>query len=87
MKETSITHIIKELRVLKAAAMEERSTEKWAELRRNHLLIAYTDLDSDNENSKRVGPFNDDNAVGHVALPNSTSPIIKSEIEAPSNLG
>lgn len=49
MRETSITYIIKELRVLKAAAMETRNSEQYAELRRKNVLKAYSSLESNNE--------------------------------------
>ena len=53
MRETNISHIIKELRVLKAAAIETRTKEEYEELRRKHVLKAYSSLDSDNQDSQR----------------------------------
>ena len=48
MQESSICHIIKELRVLKAAVIETRSVEEYADLRRKHVLKAYSSMDSSN---------------------------------------
>ena len=50
MKETSVTYIVKELRVLKAAVKERISNpDQYLDLRRRNILKAYSSLDSNNE--------------------------------------
>lgn len=52
LQEASVSHIIQQIRVLNAAAKETRSTEEWYKLRRTHSLMAYEDLDTDDEFSE-----------------------------------
>jgi len=40
----SISSIIRQLRVLNAAAKETRNVEQWEQLRRKHEFVAYEDL-------------------------------------------
>ena len=47
LHEVSISNIIRQLRVLNAAAKQGRTTEQWAELEKKHSFIAYSDLDTD----------------------------------------
>ena len=49
LQEASVSHIIQQIRVLNAAAKETRSPEEWYKLRRTHSLMAYEDLDTDDE--------------------------------------
>ena len=52
LQEASVSHIIQQLRVLNAAAKETRTPEEWYKLRRTHSLMAYEDLDTDEEFSE-----------------------------------
>ena len=47
MVESSISHIVKQLRVLNAACKENRSPDEWKVLRNKNSLIAYEDLSSE----------------------------------------
>ena len=49
LQETSVSYIIQELRVLKAAAKETRTPAEYEKLRMKHALMAYEDLDSETE--------------------------------------
>ena len=49
LDEVRISNIIQQLRVLKAACQEQRTAEEWEKLERDHMLIAYSDLEN-NEN-------------------------------------
>ena len=49
LHETSISYIIQQLRVLKAACKETRTSEEWIKLNRKHSLVAFEDLKSDSE--------------------------------------
>jgi len=51
LKETSISHIIKQLRVLNAACKSTRTAEEWEALEKENKLMAYSDLETD------VDPF------------------------------
>ena len=71
MNEVSISQIIKQLRVLNAAAHLSMSKEQWKELKSKHEIMAYSDLDSDldapsekdasreNDNLKSIGDWDD----------------------------
>ena len=47
MVESSISHIVKQLRVLNAACKENRSPQEWKDLQEKNSMIAYEDLSSD----------------------------------------
>ena len=49
LKEISIVNILKQLRVLKAAAKQSMSKHDWKLLNNNHAMMAYSELDSDIE--------------------------------------
>ena len=49
MNETSITHIIKQLRVLSAAVRETKTASEWRTLLKENQVKAYSELDSDLE--------------------------------------
>ena len=49
LKEISIVKILKQLRVLKAAAKQSMSKHEWKLLNNNHAMMAYSELDSDTE--------------------------------------
>ena len=52
MQETSISHIIQQLRVLNAACKETRSPVEWEALRHRHSMMAFEDFDSNDEQTK-----------------------------------
>ena len=47
MTETSITHIIKQLRVLSAAVRETKTASEWHTLLKENTVMAYSELDSE----------------------------------------
>lgn len=47
MKESSISHIITQLRVLNAACKETRTAAEWEQLENDHKMIAFSDLETD----------------------------------------
>lgn len=49
LKEASISHIIQQLRVLNAASKEMRTKEKWNELSQKYSMVAFSDINSENE--------------------------------------
>ena len=49
LKEASISHIIQQLRVLNAASKEMRTKEEWNELSQKYSMVAFSDINSDNE--------------------------------------
>ena len=48
LQETSISHIIQQLRVLNAVCKKSLSKDEWERQRQKHSLIAYSDLESEN---------------------------------------
>ena len=49
LKELSVSKIVKQLRVLKAAAKETISPKHWKHLKKQHELMAYSELESSGE--------------------------------------
>ena len=47
MAEASISHIIKQLRVLTAAVRETKTAPEWRALLRENEVMAYSELDSE----------------------------------------
>ena len=52
LEETSISHIVQQLRVLNAAAQETRTKKEWKKLRQQHALMAYSDLESETQDMR-----------------------------------
>ena len=46
LTEVSITHIVKQLRVLSAAVRQTKTSKEWQELIHQECVLAYSDLDS-----------------------------------------
>ena len=49
LNEVSITHIIRDMRVLKASAKAHVSKAAWQELQDQHGIMLYTDMESDEQ--------------------------------------
>ena len=54
LKEISIANILKQIRVLKGAVKGERTVDEWKNLKMSHALMAYSDLDSENQNQQEA---------------------------------
>ena len=54
LKELQVSHIIKQLRVLKAVVRKDKTAKQWALLKKQYSYIAYSDLDSENDSQQRV---------------------------------
>ena len=54
LHETSVSHIIQQLRVLNAACKETRTDEEWQRLQNAHALIAFEDLNSEADDDEII---------------------------------
>ena len=54
LKEMSIVNILKQLRVLKGAIKYEKSIQEWKNLKLSYAMMAYSDLESENEDQSKA---------------------------------